>query len=316
MSLLKTVSSMLRGHFLISGHLALRGQIWLILLLSITHAKAENPIEQSFQSSVLPILQANCLACHGALSPQADLDLRTVDSIFTGGKSGTSVIPGSSDRSLLVQKVVSGAMPPGDQRLSPAEIELIRRWIDRATPATEEVASVQITEKDVLPIFLMRCVACHGKRKQEGGLDLRTIAGQLKGGKSGPALVPGDPGNSLLFRRILDEEMPPSELLYEYRVRPPTLVEVETLRPLDCRRCCFRSAPGQRRGARIPGLRKAIGSSGRFSPESSLRSQSQGGKNRSVTQSTPFYWRDSRLKGSTFLLKPIATLCCAERTWI
>ena len=76
----------------------------------------------------------------------------------------------------------------------------------------------------------MRCAVCHGKRKQEGGLDLRTIAGRLKGGKSGPALVPGDPKNSLLFRRILDEEMPPSELLYEYRVRPPTMAEVEKLR--------------------------------------------------------------------------------------
>ena len=121
-------------------------------------------------------------------------------------------------------------MPPGDQRLSPAEIGLIRQWIDNATPAAEEVASVHITEKDVLPIFLMRCAVCHGKRKQEGGLDLRTIAGRLKGGKSGPALVPGDPKNSLLFRRILDEEMPPSELLYEYRVRPPTMAEVEKLR--------------------------------------------------------------------------------------
>ena len=214
----------------IAAHCPLRGQIWLVLFLSVTHVAAENALNQRFQSSVLPILQTNCVACHGDLAPQADLDLRTVDSILSGGKSGPAVLPGSSDRSLLMEKVISGAMPPGDQRLSPAEIMLIREWIDSATPTAGETVSVGITEKDVLPIFLMRCVVCHGKRKQEGDLDLRTLAGQLKGGKSGPALVPGDPKSSLLFRRILDEEMPPSELLYEYRVRPPTMAEVETLR--------------------------------------------------------------------------------------
>ena len=214
----------------IPAHCRMRGQIWLVFFLLVTHVAAENPLEQRFKSSVLPILQANCLACHGDPAPQADLDLRTVDSILSGGKSGPPVLPGSSDRSLLIEKVASGAMPPGDQRVSPAEIDLIRQWIDSATPVAEEVDSVHITEKDVLPIFLMRCVVCHGKRKQEGGLGLRTIAGRLKGGKSGPALVPGDPKNSLLFRRILDEEMPPSEMLYEYRVRPPTMAEVETLR--------------------------------------------------------------------------------------
>ena len=230
MLLLKAASSMFQRPGSIPEHCSLRGQIWLVFFLSVTPVAAESPLEQRFQSSVLPILQANCLACHGDPAPQADLDLRTVDSILAGGKSGPAVLPGSSDRSLLIQKVASGAMPPGDQRLSPAEVELVRQWIDSATPAGQEVASVHLSEKDVLPIFLMRCAVCHGKRKQEGGLDLRTIAGRLKGGKSGPALVPGDPEKSLLFRRILDEEMPPSELLYEYRVRPPTMAEVETLR--------------------------------------------------------------------------------------
>ena len=121
-------------------HRPLRVQIWLVFLLSVTQAAAENPLEQRFQSSVLPILQANCLACHEDPTPQADLDLRTVDSMLTGGKSGPAVVPGSSDRSLLIEKVASGAMPPGDQRLSPAEIGLIRQWIDNATPAAEEVA--------------------------------------------------------------------------------------------------------------------------------------------------------------------------------
>ncbi len=230
MLFLESASSVFQRPGWIAVHCPLPGPIWLIFFLLAPYVAAESPLEQSFQSSVLPVLRANCLGCHGDNAPQADLDLRTVDSILAGGKSGPAVLAGSSDRSLLIEKVASGVMPPGDQRLSPAEIGLIRHWIDSANPTAGEAASVDITEKDVLPIFLMRCAVCHGKRKQEGGLDLRTIAGRLKGGQSGPALVPGDPENSLLFRRILDEEMPPSELLYEYRVRPPNLAEVETLR--------------------------------------------------------------------------------------
>ena len=33
------------------------------------------------------------------------------------------------------------------------------------------------------------CAVCHGLRKQEAGLDLRTRASMLKGGESGPAIV-------------------------------------------------------------------------------------------------------------------------------
>jgi len=76
----------------------------------------------------------------------------------------------------------------------------------------------------------MRCVVCHGKRRQEGGLDLRTHGSRLKGGKSGPALVAGKPGESLLMKRILSGEMPPSKMLFDFAVRPPTSAEVEVVR--------------------------------------------------------------------------------------
>src|SRR6266478_1826820 len=66
----------------------------------------------TFESSVMPILRANCVMCHGETAPQAGLDLRTYDSILKGGKSGRAVLPGSSDQSLLIDKVVSKSMPP------------------------------------------------------------------------------------------------------------------------------------------------------------------------------------------------------------
>ena len=124
----------------------------------------------------------------------------------------------------MVAKIVSGLMPPG-KKLAPEQIAAIRKWIDEEQPLRAGV-----TEADVIPIFQMRCVTCHGKRKQEGGLDLRTQASRLKGGKSGPALVPGQPGESLIVKRIAAGEMPPPKMLFEAFVRPPSSDEVETLK--------------------------------------------------------------------------------------
>ena len=69
---------------------------------------------------------------------------------------------------------------------------------------------------DVMPLLRQKCFACHGDKPQEmkGKLDLRSRAGMLKGGESEePALVPGKPQESLLFRAVnWDElEMPPKE---------------------------------------------------------------------------------------------------------
>ena len=175
-----------------------------------------------FEKDVRPILEKNCLQCHGASAPQAQLDLRTSESLLAGGKSGSALVPGASSKSLLVSKVISGSMPPGEGRLSDEEISLIRLWIDRQGTQTRLVS---VTEKDVLPIFQMHCVNCHGKSKQEGGLDLTTQASRLTGGDSGPVLIPGKPGKSLLYARVLAREMPPLD-----EIRPPTTAEVETLR--------------------------------------------------------------------------------------
>lgn len=181
-----------------------------------------------FDASVAPILKKNCLVCHGADNPQAGLDLRTEASILRGGKSGPAVVTGSPERSLVMAKVVSGVMPPAGSKLDKKLIETLREWVRQHIG--RDARDSLITEKDVLPVFLMRCVTCHGMRRQEGGLDLRTLSSRLKGGHSGPALVPGQPQKSLLYQRVISGEMPPPELLYANRVRPPSEDEVELLR--------------------------------------------------------------------------------------
>ena len=45
--------------------------------------------------------------------------------------------------------------------------------------------------------YRKRCLDCHGADLQEAKLDLRTLSTLLRGGESGPAVIPGDPENSL-----------------------------------------------------------------------------------------------------------------------
>ena len=88
---------------------------------------------------------------------------------------------------------------------------------------------IEVTQHDVIPILQLRCVVCHGGRKQEGELDLRTRASMLRGGKSGPAFVPEKPNDSLMLKRIHDEEMPPRKSLVEAMVKPMEPNEIRTL---------------------------------------------------------------------------------------
>ncbi len=67
--------------------------------------------------------------------------------------------------------------------------------------------------KQVKPVLLARCIACHGALKQEANLRLDTVVLMLKGGDSGPALDAGDADSSRILKRISSAEdsdrMPP-----------------------------------------------------------------------------------------------------------
>src|SRR5580658_9026761 len=55
---------------------------------------------------------------------------------------------------------------------------------------------------DVHPIFAVRCFACHGGDKRSGGLSLQGYNDVLKGGRNGPAILPGHSAESLLIQRV------------------------------------------------------------------------------------------------------------------
>jgi mono/diheme cytochrome c family protein len=193
-------------------------------------ATAEVPL---FETNVLPLLRAKCFRCHGDKATKAELDLRTRAGILKGSESGPVVQPGKPQESPLYEMVHGGKMPPGkSDKLSTAEVETIRRWIESGSHFNSDHvsdSSTTITQHDVIPILLRRCTICHGPRRQEAGLDLRSRAAMLRGGKSGPAIVVGKPEQSLLLKKIRSGEMPPRRRIIEVSIKPIEAAETELL---------------------------------------------------------------------------------------
>jgi hypothetical protein len=63
-------------------------------------------------------------------------------------------------------------------------------------------------QHEIRPVFESQCFGCHGDKQKMGGLDLRSITSVLAGGSGGPAIKPGSPEQSLLWKVIDSGKMP------------------------------------------------------------------------------------------------------------
>src|SRR5437667_11066073 len=60
--------------------------------------------------------------------------------------------------------------------------------------------------KDVKPLLAKNCFQCHGAKAHKGGLRVDTLQALLAGGDTGPAIVPGKSGESLLIAAVSGAE--------------------------------------------------------------------------------------------------------------
>jgi len=66
----------------------------------------------------------------------------------------------------------------------------------------DDAEKIAFFEAKIRPVLVDNCLKCHGETKANGKLRLDTKANVLKGGITGPALVPGKAGESLLMKAI------------------------------------------------------------------------------------------------------------------
>ncbi len=86
-----------------------------------------------------------------------------------------------------------------------------------ATCRGGDAAGVEFFEKKIRPVLIQSCYECHSSQSDppKGGLRLDSREAARQGGDSGPAVVPGNPGESLLVEAVRHEsfEMPPKAKL-------------------------------------------------------------------------------------------------------
>jgi hypothetical protein len=93
---------------------------------------------------------------------------------------------------------------------------LLARLPCQAADPAPSLEEIRFFETRVRPVLADNCFKCHGPAKHRGGLRLDSRAAILTGGGRGPAIVPGQPDESLLIKAIGQEDelkMPPPQKL-------------------------------------------------------------------------------------------------------
>ena len=96
-------------------------------------------------------------------------------------------------------------------------------WVLLFSPVSaDDQSQMEFFESRVRPILIKHCFECHGEKKQEGGLRTDLHKSLLKGGDTGPAIVPGKPKESELILAINYDadsyQMPPDGKLKQEQI--------------------------------------------------------------------------------------------------
>jgi len=104
--------------------------------------------EGVYAKQVQPILNANCVKCHGTQESKGNLRLDSYAHLMDGGASGDIVGAGHPERSILLHRITllpndPKLMPKKGEPLTPAEIETLRAWITAGASPSATPTSTQ-----------------------------------------------------------------------------------------------------------------------------------------------------------------------------
>lgn len=110
-------------------------------MVALIITPVQSPADEvgTFRDQVAPILEKHCLRCHQGPEPKGGLSLSDSEETFKGGDSGPAVTPGKPGESLLIA-MISGEdpeMPQNAPSLSPAQVAILKTWIEQGAPWPE-----------------------------------------------------------------------------------------------------------------------------------------------------------------------------------
>jgi Protein of unknown function (DUF1549)/Protein of unknown function (DUF1553)/Planctomycete cytochrome C len=101
-----------------------------VLLLALLPRAARADERVDFAHDVLPLLKARCAECHTGGKHKGGVSMDTRETLIK-----KAVVPGHSDRSLLIERVTAKdpeqRMPPKGEPLTAKQIATLRAWIDQ-----------------------------------------------------------------------------------------------------------------------------------------------------------------------------------------
>jgi mono/diheme cytochrome c family protein len=112
-------------------------------IFAAAHIASATDAAMLWTDKVQPLLDFNCIKCHGPLQQKSGLELDTIDSLMKGGDDGAVIVPGKPQESRLYKNLASDAeqhMPPKKQ-LAEADRKAVREWIASMSAAAIESAA-------------------------------------------------------------------------------------------------------------------------------------------------------------------------------
>jgi mono/diheme cytochrome c family protein len=108
----------------------------------VTLPPASDKKDVTYATDIKPIFETSCVKCHSGEKPKARLHMDTLEGVLKGTKMGPILKAGDSANSFIIKAVTHATsdhdswMPPEKNRagikpLTPAQIGLIRAWIDQ-----------------------------------------------------------------------------------------------------------------------------------------------------------------------------------------
>ena len=94
---------------------------------TIAAAPSTEALQPGFQQTLQPFVAKYCIECHSGAKPKAELDLSKYDSFAAIAKD-------ANRWHQVLERVKAKEMPPGESKLSEAEIGLLERWIAAGAP--------------------------------------------------------------------------------------------------------------------------------------------------------------------------------------
>jgi len=97
-----------------------------------------------FSHEIVPVLKKHCAECHAGDKKKGGFSFNSRANLLEGSENGAVIMNGNADKSRLIEVILSTdsdeQMPPKGDRLSAAEVALLKSWIAEGLPWEEGFA--------------------------------------------------------------------------------------------------------------------------------------------------------------------------------